>query len=675
MFLHEFGHIDTDQVILRIEQERRKRLTQLGLPHPRGSEEKERSVGFVRVGKPRARTADRVCDEAYRLVLADHALVQLFLHRKQLVALALHHLRDGDAGRARHDFGDFLGSDLGAEQFRLGLRRRSLLGLLQLSFELRHAAVLELRDFLPVAFALRGFHLELELLRLFLDVLRTLDRGLLRLPDFLEVGVLALELLDLPLDQGEALLRRLVLFLLHRLALYLELDNAPVEPVHDFRLGIDLHLDARGRLVDQVDRLVREKAVGDVAVREFGGGDDRRVGDIHAVMHLVLLLQAAQDGDGRLDRGLVHHHLLEAALERRVLLDVLAVFVEGGRAHAVQLAPRKRRLEHVARVDRALGLARSHHRMQLVDKDDGAALVLRKLLQHGFQALLEFAAVLGAGKERRHVERERALPLERFGHFLVDDALREALDDRGLSHAGLADEHRVVLGAALQDLDHAADLVVAPDHRVELARARPLGEIERVFLQRLAAAFGFLAADRLAAANRLDRLIDRLLAAAVFLQQAAGFALVVVERKQKELRGDELVAALLRFLVGQVQQAVQLARDLHLPAVAFYLRKTRDRLLGRLPQPRDIDARAGQKRRAPALFLVEQGGEQVERFDELMVLPDGYALGVAESLLKLGGELVQSHRGSITPKQVGDLCQFSRPSTAILQLSRPGVLA
>ena len=61
---------------------------------------------------------------------------------------------------------------------------------------------------------------------------------------------------------------------------------------------------------------------------------------------------------------------------------------------------------------------------------------------------------------------------ERLGHLAVDDALREALDDRGLAHAGLADQHRVVLGAPLQDLDAAADLVVAADHRVELALAR-----------------------------------------------------------------------------------------------------------------------------------------------------------------------------------------------------------
>src|SRR5437773_12405281 len=92
-------------------------------------------------------------------------------------------------------------------------------------------------------------------------------------------------------------------------------------------------------------------------------------------------------------------------------------------------------------------------------------------------------------------------------------------------------------------------------------------------------------------------------------------------------------------------------------------------LLGRLPQSRDIDARAGQKRRAPAVFLVEQGRKQVEGLDELMVLPHGYALGVAESLLKLGGELVQAHEVRL-PRSKWGICASFQGRASILQLSR-----
>jgi hypothetical protein len=88
----------------------------------------------------------------------------------------------------------------------------------------------------------------------------------------------------------------------------------------------------------------------DVAVRELGGGDERRVLDADAVVDLVLLLEAAQDRDRVLDARLADQHRLEAALERLVLLDVLAVLVERRRADAAQLAARQRRLEHVGGV-------------------------------------------------------------------------------------------------------------------------------------------------------------------------------------------------------------------------------------------------------------------------------------------------------------------------------------
>ena len=310
--------------------------------------------------------------------------------------------------------------------------------------------------------------------------------GLLGLPDLLEIGVLLLELADLPLEVGETALRRFVGLLLQRLALDLELDQAPLEPVHLLGLRVHLHADPRRGLVDQVDRLVGQLAVADVAMRERRRGDDRGVRDLDVVMDRVALLQAAQDRDRVLDRRLVDEHLLEAALERRVLLDVLAVLVERRRADAVQLAARERGLQHVAGVHRAFGLAGADHRVQLVDEEDDLAFLLREVVQHGLQALLELAAELRARDQRAHVERQHALVLEPLGHLAVDDALREPFDDRGLADTGLADQHGVVLRAPLQHLNRAADLVVAADHGVELLLLRALGEVDRVFLERLA---------------------------------------------------------------------------------------------------------------------------------------------------------------------------------------------
>ena len=126
-------------------------------------------------------------------------------------------------------------------------------------------------------------------------------------------------------------------------------------------------------------------------------------------------------------------------------------------------------------------------------------------LEHGLQPLLELAAILRAGDERAHVERDDPLVLEAFGHVAADDAAGQPFDDGRLADAGLADEHRVVLRAARQHLDDAADLLVAADDRIELALARELGQVAAVALERLIGAFGVLAGHALRAADAGER--------------------------------------------------------------------------------------------------------------------------------------------------------------------------
>ena len=202
-------------------------------------------------------------------------------------------------------------------------------------------------------------------------------------------------------------------------------------------------------------------------------------------MDLVALLEAAQDRDRVLDRRLLDVDRLEAPLERRVLLDVLLVLVERRRADGAQLAAGQRGLEHVGGVHRAFGGAGADERVQLVDEEDDRALRLLDLLQDGLEAVLELAAVLGAGDHGAEVERDDALVLQALRHVAHVDAPREALDDGGLADAGLADQDRVVLRAAREDLDDAADLLVAADDRVDLAAAGEIGQVARVALQRL----------------------------------------------------------------------------------------------------------------------------------------------------------------------------------------------
>ena len=298
-------------------------------------------------------------------------------------------------------------------------------------------------------------------------------------PAGLQAGERLVQAGDLLLHVAEAPARGVVLLLPEPLLLDLQLRDAPADLVHLGGHGVDLDAQPAGGLVDQVDGLVGQEAVGDVAVGEARRVHQGRVLDADLVVDLVALLQAAQDGDGVLHRRLAHEDRLEAPLQRRVLLDVLAVLVQRGGADGVQLAAGQRRLEHVAGVHGPLGRARAHDGVHLVDEEDDLPLGGDDLLQHGLEPLLELAAELGAGDQRAHVEREDLLVLQPLGHVAVDDAAGQPLDDGGLAHARVADQHRVVLGAPGEDLDDAPDLLVAADHRVELALAGQLGEVLR----------------------------------------------------------------------------------------------------------------------------------------------------------------------------------------------------
>ena len=97
-----------------------------------------------------------------------------------------------------------------------------------------------------------------------------------------------------------------------------------------------------------------------------------------AVVGLVALLEAAQDRDRVLDGRLADVDRLEAALERGVLLDVLLVLVERGRADGAQLAAGEHRLEQVGGVDGALGGAGADDRVQLVHEQDDLAARRRR---------------------------------------------------------------------------------------------------------------------------------------------------------------------------------------------------------------------------------------------------------------------------------------------------------
>ncbi len=99
-------------------------------------------------------------------------------------------------------------------------------------------------------------------------------------------------------------------------------------------------LHARAGLIDQIDGLVWQEAVGQITVGVRHGESDRVVGVADGVKLLVALLDAKQNLHcvGFVRRR--NFYRLEAALQRTVLLDRLAILTRRGCADALNLAAR-----------------------------------------------------------------------------------------------------------------------------------------------------------------------------------------------------------------------------------------------------------------------------------------------------------------------------------------------
>ena len=70
----------------------------------------------------------------------------------------------------------------------------------------------------------------------------------------------------------------------------------------------------------------------------------------------------------------------------------------------MQFSPGQGRLEHIAGVHRALGLARAHHGVQLINEHNVLTLILGQLLEHRLQTLFKLTPEFGASQKGRHVQ-------------------------------------------------------------------------------------------------------------------------------------------------------------------------------------------------------------------------------------------------------------------------------
>ena len=380
-----------------------------------------------------------------------------------------------------------------------------------------------------------------------------------------------LERLDLFVERGEFGVVRTVGcgvgLVADGFALDFELAQAARDLIELFGLRIAFHAELGSGFVHEVDGLVGEEAVGDVAMGEGDGGDEGIVLNAHVMVVLVALFQSAQDGDGVFGSRFVDHYGLEAAFEGLVLLEILLVFFQRGGTDAAEFAACQSRFENVGRIHGAFALTGTHEGVDFVDEEDDATLSGGHFVDHALEALFKFAFVFGTGHECAHVEREDALVAQVLRYVAASDALCQTFDDGGFTGTGFADENRVVLGAARKDLQHPTNLFVASDHGVQFAVAGFGHEVAGVFLQGLVGVFARSGVGLASAAEFLDGSGECVGGHAGVFQQARCGAFGGEEGEQERFESDELVAVAARNVLRCGESSVGFAIQIRFAAV------------------------------------------------------------------------------------------------------------
>ena len=211
--------------------------------------------------------------------------------------------------------------------------------------------------------------------------------------------------------------------------------------------------------------------------------------DGHLMVALIAGHKACKDALGGVRVRLLHHHPPEAPFQRRVLLDAPAVLLLSGGADDLYLAPGQQRFEDAGGVDGSLRRARAHDDMDLVNEQDGAA-VLVYFVQQVFEPFLKVAPVLGARHQTGHIQTQDALVQQLGRGAARRDGLRQRLGQGGLAHARLPHKTGVIFLAAAEYLDDPLQFLFPAEHRVQPAFRRHLGQVAAVLLGGLAAAGG-----------------------------------------------------------------------------------------------------------------------------------------------------------------------------------------
>ena len=191
--------------------------------------------------------------------------------------------------------------------------------------------------------------------------------------------------------------------------------------------------------------------------------------------------------------------------------------------------------------------------MHLVDEQDHFTFGMGDFVQHRLQAFLEFTAVLRTGDQGTHIQRHQLLVGNRIRNVTIDDAQGQTFGNRGLTHTGVTNQNRVILGPARQNLHRAANFIVATDNRVDLALTRRFGQVASIFLERVITFLGTCGIGSTTFTDFIDSVVQTLRRHSASGQRILGLGFNNSQRSQKPFDRYETVTGFGGHLFGLVQ--------------------------------------------------------------------------------------------------------------------------
>ena len=189
--------------------------------------------------------------------------------------------------------------------------------------------------------------------------------------------------------------------------------------------------------------------------------------------------EAPENLQGLIWAGFVHDDPLKTSFERRVRLDIAAVFSDCRGSDAAQLTTGQGWLHEVSCIHASLRPAYAYYAVYFVDEENHLGMSAC-LLDDPSEPLLELTPVLGPSHQSTDVQLDDALAGQDLWILALSGSYGQCFYNGCFPNTGLAYKHRVVLGAPGEGLDHLEELLAPTDERTELAFLGLPGEVPAV---------------------------------------------------------------------------------------------------------------------------------------------------------------------------------------------------